>query len=380
MKKIIFRKFLSDCLIFFLMALLSASVIIWVFQAVNYLDIIIEDGRDYGIYLYYSLLNFPKILSKILPFAFFFSFTYVIAKYELNNQLLIFWNFGVEKIRFINFFFLFSIIFLFFQILFTAFIVPETQSMARSLIRTSDYNFFDNFIKIKKFNAAVKDLTIYTESKDDNGNYNNIYIKKNIDQNNFQIIYAKKGTFKNQNFSPILELYQGENTNIINGKITNFSFSKSEFNLGSFSPDIILVKKTQEHLTLELIECLNKLLEKNSRELEIIKKKVRNCELKNLDNINGELYKRLLMPLYLPALMLIALLLIIHSKEKINYYSYRITIFIIGFFLLLFSESSLRFISKSMINNIIITSIPICLIILLYFYFYTKLKFKKRSR
>ena len=380
MKKIIFRKFLSDCLIFFLITLLSASIIIWVFQAVNYLDIIIEDGRDYGIYLNYSLLNFPKILSKILPFAFFFSFTYVIAKYELNNQLLIFWNFGVEKIKFINFFFLFSIIFLFFQILFTAFIVPETQSMARSLIRTSDYNFFDNFIKIKKFNAAVKDLTIYTESKDDNGDYNNIYIKKNIDQNSFQIIYAKKGIFKNKNFSPILELYEGENTNILNGKITNFSFSKSEFNLGSFSPDIILVKKTQEHLTLELIECLNKLLKKNSKDLEIIKKKVRNCELKNLDNINSELYKRLLMPLYLPVLMLIALLLIIHSKEKINYFSYRTAIFIIGFFLILFSESSLRFITNSMISNIVIISIPLCLTIFLYFYFYTKLKFKKRRR
>ena len=41
-----------------------------------------------------------------------------------------------------------------------------------------------------------------------------------------------------------------------NGRITNFSFAKSEFNLGSFSPDIILVKKTQEHNTFELIGCL----------------------------------------------------------------------------------------------------------------------------
>ena len=44
MKKILYRKFLTDCLIFFIIALISTSVIIWVIQAVNYLDIIIDDG------------------------------------------------------------------------------------------------------------------------------------------------------------------------------------------------------------------------------------------------------------------------------------------------------------------------------------------------
>ena len=234
MKKIIYRKFLSDCLIFFIITLLSTSVIIWVFQAVNYLDIIIDDGRDYHIYFKYTLLNFPKIISKILPFAFFFSFTYVIAKYELNNELLIYWNFGVNKIHFVNFFLIFSIILFIFQILLNAFIVPKSQSLARSVIRTSDFNFIDNLIKIKKFNATLNDLTIYTESKDKIGNYNNIYIKENTSENNFQIIYAKKGILKNINKNTILELYACENTSFINNKITNFSFSKSEFNLNSF--------------------------------------------------------------------------------------------------------------------------------------------------
>ena len=75
------------------------------FQAVNYLDIVIDDGRDYSVYLSYAILSFPKIASKILPFAFFFSFSYVIAKYELKNELLIYWNFGINKITFINFFY-----------------------------------------------------------------------------------------------------------------------------------------------------------------------------------------------------------------------------------------------------------------------------------
>ena len=57
MKKIIFRKLLLDCMSFFLIALISSSIVIWVFQAVNFLDIMIEDGRDFLVYINYSLLK-----------------------------------------------------------------------------------------------------------------------------------------------------------------------------------------------------------------------------------------------------------------------------------------------------------------------------------
>ena len=377
MKKILFRKFLYDCLVFFMIALISTSVIIWVFQAVNYLDLIIDDGRDYLIYLNYTFLNFPKILSKILPFAFFFSFSYVIAKYELNNELLIYWNFGINKITFVNYFLFFSIFLLFIQIILTAIIVPSTQSAARGLLRDSDYNFINNFIKIKKFNAAVNNLTIYTESKETDGSFNNIYIKKNTGSNNFQVTYAKKGVIKSYKDFAVLELYNGENINLIDNNLTSFSFSKSEFNLSMFSTNTILVTKTQEHKTVELLECVFSLTNRDIKDKEKIKEKVRNCEVKNLDNIIAEIYKRLTIPFYIPALMLVSLMLIIHSKEKVNYSNYRIIVFLIGFLIIIFSETTLRFINDSFYNNLIISMIPIMVTILFYFYFIMKFNFKR---
>ena len=74
MKKILFRKLIVDYLKFTMVALMLASIVIWVFQAVNYLDIMIEDGRDYLVYLKFTILSFPKIISKILPFVIFLVF------------------------------------------------------------------------------------------------------------------------------------------------------------------------------------------------------------------------------------------------------------------------------------------------------------------
>ena len=89
---------------FFLLTILTISTIIWVLQAVNYLDFVIEDGHGFFVYFKFTLLSFPKILSRIYPFAVFLSFSYILLKYEDKNELIIFWNFGIKKIHFINFF------------------------------------------------------------------------------------------------------------------------------------------------------------------------------------------------------------------------------------------------------------------------------------
>ena len=196
MKKILFRKLLIDCLVFFLITLISSSVIIWVFQAVNFLDIMVEDGRDYLVYIKYSLLNFPKIITRIFPFALFFSFSYVFSKYELNNELIIFWNFGVSKISVINFFLKFSVLLMIFQILLTTYIVPISQNISRNLLKNSNVDFFESFIKPKKFNDNIKGLTIYADEKNSDGSLKNIYLKKDTGSGNFQITYAVNGYFK----------------------------------------------------------------------------------------------------------------------------------------------------------------------------------------
>ena len=114
----------------------------------------------------------------------------MLIKYEQNNELLILWNFGVHKLKFIKFFFIVSIFLTILQIFFTALVVPSTQELSRSLLRTSEINFFESFIKIKKFNDTIKDVTIYVEKKDKDGNLKNIYLEKNSAGKDFQITYA----------------------------------------------------------------------------------------------------------------------------------------------------------------------------------------------
>ncbi len=379
MKKIIFRKLLLDYLRFFLIALISTSIVIWVFQAVNFLDIMIEDGRDYLVYINYSLLNFPKILTKLIPFVFFFSLFYVTIKYEVDNELLLFWNFGVNKLEVVNFIFKFSLILLLIQLLLASIVVPESQNQARSFLRTSNINFFGNFIKPQKFNDTIKGVTIYSESKDEK-NFFNLYIKKEIGEDDFQITYARKGIFKDNNGVPILVLYDGETIRENKDEITKFSFSKSDFSLKNLTTNTITFKKTQEISTYNLLNCIFGIYKIKINNTLFDTKKIQNCLPQNLSNIFKEIYKRLILPLYIPLLSIIPFILLISSKENLSYSRFKLLTFIVGLSVIILSETTIRLISKFYLNNIAIAVIPIIILTIIYMIFIIKFKSLKSKQ
>ena len=373
MKKIIFRKLLLDCLTFFFLALFGVSAIIWVFQAVNFLDIMIEDGRNYYVYFNYTLLNFPKIISRILPFALFFSFSYTFIKYETNNELIIFWNHGVNKINVVIFFLWISMIIMLIQIILLSIVVPKSQEMARSILRTSNVDYFEGLIKPKKFNDTIKGLTIFAEDKNDKEEFKNVYIKKNDSKKGFQITFAKKGVFELKGNKRVLVLYDGQTLTQKGKNVTNFDFSKSDFGLSNMSSHLTTYKKIQEQSTISLIKCIMSIFE--------IKKydNIINCYKDNPRGAYKELIRRLISPFYLPVLILISLLLILTSKENIKYNKNKYSIFLIGFGIIILSESSLGYVNNNMNWNSLILFMPIFLIFIIYFIFIYKLKLFKRN-
>ena len=181
MKKLLFQKFISDTFKFFIIISLSIGLIVWVIQAVGFLDFVTEDGHGLLIYFSYTLLNFPKIIHRILPFVFFISLFYTIHQYEIKNELLIFWTNGIKKIDFIKVVITYSIFILLLQIILGAFVSPFFQNKARSFIRDSNIDFFSSLIKEGKFIDTVSNLTIFIESKDEQGNYINIFLNDSLD-------------------------------------------------------------------------------------------------------------------------------------------------------------------------------------------------------
>ena len=373
MKKIIFRKLATDCLKFFLLTIFTISIIIWVLQAVNYLDFVVEDGHGFLVYFKYTLLSFPKIFSRIFPFAIFLTFSYIILRYENKNELVIFWNFGIKKISFINFFIKISFFLVFISLLLNALLVPYAQDKARSFIRSSDMDFFESILKPKKFIDAIGSLTIYFDKKNDNGELENIFLNDKTDFNNSQTTFAKTAVISDRNNKKILTLYNGKTINNINGKISEFQFSKSDFNISKYSSNTTKYQKTQEIPTIGLIKCVLYFID--SKGLENKKTiKIKNCLFGNLENIYKELYSRLIKPLYVTFIITISLLIILKSKSEHSFNANKMKIYIFAFIFIIFLESSSKLISANLIQNLSLSALPFLFTFIIYLYFLMKFK------
>ena len=82
--------------------------------------------------------------------------------------------------------------------------------------------------------------------------------------------------------------------------------------------------------------------------------------------------------IYIPIIMLVALLIIPTSKENVNYNKYKIVIYFLGFFLIIFSETTIRFVQDTLIDNYKLIIIPFVFLITIFIFFYSKLIFKEK--
>ena len=373
MKKLIFRNIFKDITAFFIITSLSLTLIVWVIQAVNYLDFVSEDGHSFKVYFMYSLLSLPKIFSKLILFVFFISVFFTISKYEENNEILIFWNYGIKKSEFINKIIKFSFIYFLISIIFSFLIVPKTQDMARSYIRSSSIEYFPSLIKTQHFNDTVSNLTIFVEDKTADGLIKNIFIKENFNDNRSQIISAREGILAKRNDSFYLILFDGKIINIDIRNTNIIQFEKTEFNLSKFSTKSTVFPKIQETNSIKLIECLSSFINNKEGFFE----KLFVCDESSVNAVLQEMYKRLIIPLYIIVVAFVASCLVIKSKNQFDSIKFKSIIFILGFVFVIFSEGSINILSFDNLNKSTILLIPFitCIVGYLIFISSRKLKF-----
>ena len=210
MRNTIYKYFFKEFISTFTLILLSITTIVWIVQAVNFLDYVTEDGHSFGVYFSYSVLNIPKILNKLIPLVFMISLLVTILNFEKNNELLILWTSGLNKISIVNLAILISILITFLQFFLSVMVSNTSLKAGRSILKSSHISLFPSLIKEKKFIDTVENLTVFVEKKNSNGVMTNVFLRDDtakFDQS--RTIIAKKGYIVKKDEENILVLYNG---------------------------------------------------------------------------------------------------------------------------------------------------------------------------
>ena len=355
MKKTIYKYFFYEFIIYFTVTLFALAAVVWTVQAVNYLDLVTEDGHAFTTYFYYSLLTLSKVLTKLIPFCFLTAIILTIIKFERDNELIVLWTSGLNKIHIVNLIFRISVLVMLLQLLLTNIFNPTLLNFSRTLLKNSQLQFIPSLLKEKQFNDAVEGLTIFIEKKDENQIYKNIFIRDDgkilskIAGSSSSTIFAKSGHMSEDEKNLIL--YNG-NIQKLNedGDVNIIQFQKTTLNLSGISTKSISEPKMQETPTMQILRCLT---QNNTAR--------HNCDdsKKSMMDTKIEINKRFGMPIYIPLISLISCFLLTSRKDKKMFYLNKYIYFFIGVLILILAEIIVRYSGISWNHTIIYYLLPI---------------------
>ncbi len=356
----IYQNFIIEIIKTLLIILLSLSLIAFTVRAVNFLDLIVENGYNISTYFQYSLLNIFGVAPKFIPLSFLIAILIFIHKHKDDSEFIILWTSGVKKIQLVNILVLTSAIVSILYLLFSTTITPFALHKSRQILSNDNFNSFLPTIRTQQFSDSFKGFTFIVEKKQNNS-MQNIFLhdkgnnlknlSSNITETNETTVTAENGILEENN----MFLFNGQ---IISGKKNSESeiikFEQLTIDLSNLTTTTIKKPKVQETSTVKLLECIFF----NDYE------ESRFCNQEFKKEILPVLNRRMVIPFYLPVISLICALLLVKSQKI---YLNKISIFIYSFSILIFTELALRYTGINLAMLIIYISLPFIFFIFLYF-------------
>ncbi len=365
----IYYNYFKEILKIFITILLSLTIIAWTVRAVNFLDLIVENGYSITTYFNFSLLNSFGIATKFVPLSFLLTLTIFIIRLMQENELVILWTSGVKKIKIINLFLFISIVITIINLILSIFITPTTLNKSRHLLSSENLSSILPTLKIQQFSDSFKGLTFIVDDKLNN-KIKNIFLydtsenlrnlissdKKNLSTT----IIAKNGIVEKKKMT----LFDGQIISSNKNENDIIKFEQISIDLTNLTNTTIKKPKIQETSTIKLLSCINK---------EVLKDNICNSNF-NVE-ILPTLTRRIILPLFIPVLALITSLLLIKSSNRFLFN--KISIFSYAFLVLLYAELTIRYtgVSKVFANIFIISPFLLLAII----YIFIKYKLSKES-
>ena len=324
--------FIKEFLKNYLSILFAFGIIIWITQAVRLLDLISEDGNSISTYFLFIISTLPKIISRILIIIFFISLIVTISRFENYNELRVIWFSGLDKKKFINNLVKYSFLLSLLIILIRLFVVPFFSNYSRNLLLNSEVGSIAPLIKENNFNNPLKEITVYVRKKNQINELDEIILFE-INGEKTKTIIAKSGVIINENNKNLIVLVDGSiQEKNSSGKISIIDFDKITLDLKQYNKKTSDYFKFHEMFSFQLIEKL-----------------IGDDEIRKKDIIS-ELSYRVILPLFIPSLVILGFCLIAINRELINSSLIKTVIFLAGIFIIFIGEILLNLSSK--INHI----------------------------
>jgi lipopolysaccharide export system permease protein len=232
------------------------TAVIWLTQALHYLDLIINRGQSATTFAYLTMLIVPSLLVLILPLAFFFGALYALSRLNTESELVVMSSAGFSRAQLAIPTLTAAVLVMGLTWVCSLYLMPAGQRALDEKLFDISANISTALFNEGTFNTPAKGLTVFIRSIDANGGIHGVLVHDNRNAKSPITYLAESGSIVQTPAGARLILNNGTIQRIARhgARLNIWKFERTPFDLDQFvSAAPVTERKAKEMLLGELL-------------------------------------------------------------------------------------------------------------------------------
>lgn len=215
---------------------LSLTSIIWLTQALRFIDFIVNRGISFGSFLELTLLLIPSLMLFVIPFAFLCAVLYVYYRLMMDSELLVLSGAGLSRLQIALPAMRVALFGTLFSYLISLYILPVSYHEFKNMQSFLRDNYTSLLLQEGVFSSPVEGLTVYIREHDKNGILHGIIVHDSRDTKKPAVtMMAEEGKLLQSPQGPRFIMYNGNRQEVQDGKLSFLNFDQYTLDIGFYT-------------------------------------------------------------------------------------------------------------------------------------------------
>jgi len=213
----------------------SLTSIVWLTQALRFIDFIVNQGVSIMVFLKLTILLIPSLLLMILPPALFCSVLFVYNKLKVESELIVMqaaglskWRLGIPAMQV-------AVLVMLLAYSIALYLQPVSYTRFRDMQAFLRNNYASILLQEGVFSNPVEGLTVFLRERDKDGILHGILVHDNRDPKATVTMLAEEGKLVETPQGPRFLLMHGNRQEINNGKLSFLTFDNYTMDISLYA-------------------------------------------------------------------------------------------------------------------------------------------------
>lgn len=231
----------------------SLTAIIWLTQALRFIDYIVNRGVSSWTFLQLTGLMAPSLLFVIVPVAVFVSVLFIYHRLNTDSELVVLRAAGLSRWQMSRPVWMIGGAAAIFSYVLALYFMPASYHKFKEMQSFLRDNYASLLLQEEVFNTPIKGLTVFVRNRHADGELEGLLVHDNRDPNYPITMMAQRGRIEQSSSGPRFLLYNGNRQELRSGRFSFLKFDEYTMDLSFYASEVTTrERKPEEYFLPEL--------------------------------------------------------------------------------------------------------------------------------